>query len=358
MSDCKILNTEIDAFTKRLEKTAYQKSIPYKGVFELTARCNFNCNMCYIHLNEKQIRDKGRELTNEEWLEIARQARDAGMLYLTLTGGEVFTRPNFKELYESLSQMGFLIQILSNGYLVDDKVIEWLKECPPYELRFTLYGASNKTYEEVCGVKDGFDKVCHAINLVSETKIPFYMVGTIVKENEADLRDMYAFARKRNIPFKHTIAVVNPVRGATSAVSNHRINAIDLTNEEIHNIKKVDRFYPKVDNFLDLCGSYRKGFWITWDGKMQLCSFMEYPAIDIKAYPFEEVWKQLLSELVKLDTPDECKSCKYEGFCQRCPGVLAAECGAPDKVKRSFCDKARVIYNIYCMEEKKFETNK
>ena len=129
-----------------------------------------------MHLTEEQIQKQGRELTNEEWLEIARQAKEAGMLYLTLTGGEVFVRPGFKELYIELSKMGFLIQILSNGYMIDESVIEWLSEYPPYSIRFTLYGASDETYEKVCGVKSGFTCVVNAINLIKKTGILFHMV--------------------------------------------------------------------------------------------------------------------------------------------------------------------------------------
>lgn len=76
MSNCQEL--QLNRLGQYLEQTAYEEEIPLKGVFELTARCNFNCNMCYVHLNEAQISRIGRELTNEEWLAIASQAKDAG----------------------------------------------------------------------------------------------------------------------------------------------------------------------------------------------------------------------------------------------------------------------------------------
>lgn len=350
MSDCQILDPRMDYFTFLLDQSAYEEEVPYQGTFELTARCNFNCNMCYVHLNEEQIRARGRELTNEEWLRIAREAKEAGMLYLTLTGGEVFVRPGFRELYEELMQMGFLIQILSNGYGIDEKVINWLRECPPYCMRFTLYGASNETYQQVCGRKDGFDRVCHAIDLVKEAGIPLYLVGTIVQENEKDLQKMYQFAREKKLLFEHTIAVVHPVRGATADAASHRIDATAYTDTELKEIKRVERFYKKADSSLNFCGSYRKGFMITWDGKMQLCAFMEYPAIDVCGKTFADSWKQLLEELNVLCTPEECKTCKYEGFCQRCPGVLAAECGAPDCTAPEFCAKAKRIYELFSLE--------
>ena len=41
---------------------------------------------------------------------------------------------------------GFLISINSNGSLIDEGVIEQLKERPPIRINITLYGASNATY--------------------------------------------------------------------------------------------------------------------------------------------------------------------------------------------------------------------
>ena len=340
MYDCDNLQVNMDNFMQVLEQTAYRDCIPLKGTFELTARCNFNCNMCYVHLNEEQIQKQGRELTNEEWLEIARQAKEAGMLYLTLTGGEVFARPGFKELYLALSEMGFLIQILSNGYLIDEKVMEWLEQVPPYMLRFTLYGASDATYEKVCGIKDGFTRVSHAIDLVKKTEIPFYLVGTLVKENRNDFDEMCKFANKKNIFFSATTAVLKSSRGVERNIEDARIDIVEAVGKEI-------KEYSRIESLLETCGRYRKSFWITWNGNMQLCSFMNGPLISVTSQSFLESWKELLFQLEKITIPIACKECQYSRFCLRCPGVLMAECGSYDKVDETFCNRAKALFHEY-----------
>lgn len=348
MIDCQRSDSSMDHFMEMLEKNAYEKCIPLNGTFELTARCNFDCNMCYVHLNERQIKEIGRELTNEEWLEIARQAKDAGMLYLTLTGGEVFARPHFRELYEALSDMGFFISILSNGYLVDEKVIAWLKERPPHMLRFTLYGASNETYEKVCGVKDGFDCVSHAIDLVKEAEIPFYMVSTLVKENEDDFEKMYKFAQENKICFEVSPVVVKPVRGAERDVEKHRITWLKDYIKESDNRKEKKYENMQIHHILEHCGHFRKAFVITWNGNLELCTLMNEPYVSMIDKEFKKAWKELLYSLIQMKLPKECDDCKYSRYCQRCPGILSAECGNYDQVSKEFCDRAKKIY-----EEKK-----
>lgn len=333
-----------------LERQAYLQKIPLKGVFELTARCNFSCRMCYVHLKEEEIARIGRELSSEEWLSIARQARDAGMLYLTLTGGEVFARPGFRELYEELAGMGFLLQILTNGYGIDENVMAWLREMPPFTLRFTLYGASNETYARVCGVHDGFDRVSRAVDLVKEAGIPFFMVSTLVKENIGDLDAMQKFADEKQVPISFTTSVVKPVRGASQDAAAHRIDWITGHKEHLEQMlsRGEDRLFSPVDHPLDVCGSYRKGFWITWNGNLQLCSFMSAPAVPLTdGRSFAEAWEMLLAQLEKMRKPEECGSCPHEGFCARCPGILSAECGGCSQTAPEFCGYARRIHEEY-----------
>ena len=68
-----------------LHARACRSGTPLAGNFELTARCNFNCKMCYVHLTAEEQQRRGRELTADEWLAIAQEARSRGMLFLLLT---------------------------------------------------------------------------------------------------------------------------------------------------------------------------------------------------------------------------------------------------------------------------------
>ena len=58
-----------------LHAKACRNGTPLAGNFELTARCNFDCKMCYVHLTAEEQQRRGRELTADEWLAIAETAR-------------------------------------------------------------------------------------------------------------------------------------------------------------------------------------------------------------------------------------------------------------------------------------------
>lgn len=352
MPDCGNLGYGIDEYMDSLRSLAYEKGLPFKGVFELTPRCNFNCNMCYVHLHSDEIAAVGREFSASGWISLAKEAQQAGVMELTLTGGEPFIRSDFREIYEAAHDMGFLIQIFSNGYLIDEKTMLWLKERPPRAMRFTIYGASDETYERVCGIKDGFTKVKRAVELIKEYGIPLYLVTTVTKENERDLDDIYRFAAENHLPVTHTSELAGAVRGASADAGAHQVERKLPPDEIIRQIRKQGGGrYPRAarKSCLDVCGNYRRAFWITWNGKMQLCTFLSEPAVDVEAGAgaFMESWRKLLKELETLRDPEKCSSCRYERYCDRCPGILYAQSGDSAQAAEAYCRNAKFNYMLY-----------
>ncbi len=112
--------------------------------------------MCYVCRAPADETMRGSELSAAQWLELARTAVDHGMLFLLLTGGEVFLRPDFFDIYTPLTRMGFILTLFTNGTLVTDSVATRLAEAPPSRTEITLYGATAETYEAITGVPGSY----------------------------------------------------------------------------------------------------------------------------------------------------------------------------------------------------------
>ena len=127
--------------------------LPIAGNFELTARCNFNCPMCYVHMTPEQLKATGKqELTAGQWIKIAKEARDKGMIFVLLTGGEPLVRKDFFEIYQGMKELGLLISINTNGSMLTGEILERFLQDPPVRFNISLYGGSNETYENMCGL--------------------------------------------------------------------------------------------------------------------------------------------------------------------------------------------------------------
>ena len=106
---------EVTTLERRLALKAQTKRIPINGSIELLPLCNMKCDMCYVRLSKEEMDKQGRLRTWEEWLEIGRQMKESGTLFLLLTGGEPLMFPDFRKLYLGLRDLGMAITINTNA---------------------------------------------------------------------------------------------------------------------------------------------------------------------------------------------------------------------------------------------------
>ena len=151
---------------RRLVHKAKQSKVPINGSIELLPLCNMNCDMCYVRLSPSEMEAQGRLRSLNEWLQVAEEMKNAGTLFLLLTGGEPLLYPEFKQLYLKLKDMGFVITINTNGTLIDEVLADFFSDHKPRRINITLYGSDDNAYQELCHYPGGFDKVMHAVKLL------------------------------------------------------------------------------------------------------------------------------------------------------------------------------------------------
>ena len=62
-----------------------------------------------------------RELTKEEHFRVLDELAEMGCFWLLYTGGEIFARKDFLEIYTYAKQKGFLITLFTNGTIINGK---------------------------------------------------------------------------------------------------------------------------------------------------------------------------------------------------------------------------------------------
>ena len=348
MGSCNFI-PETNQFFSFMDQETKKKGIPLSGTFELTPRCNFNCKMCYVHLLKDKIPQFGRELSKEEWIHLGEQARDAGMLQLCITGGEPLLHPDFIPIYKALSQMGFYITLQTNGYFISEAVMDVLKEFPPYLIKITLYGSNDAVYKDVCEIENGFSCVHENLMKLKEAKIPIFLVTTVIQQNMNDLMNILHYVQTYKFPWTYTSSIHPSVRGAETNLEQVMIDETMVTDfhQDIRNLIEHPAMTDEKKP-CEYCKGYRNSFWITWNGKMRFCSFMNEPNISVLYQSFDSAWQELLQYEEALMWPIECQMCEIKDVCYRCVGSLASRSGSVHRVDPVFCEKMK----RYIREEK------
>ncbi len=331
--------------------------LPIAGNFELTARCNFNCPMCYVHMTEEQVNAAGRELTAKEWLDIARAARDRGMVFALLTGGEPLVRKDFFEIYKGMKELGLLVSINSNGSMLSGKILEQFLQDPPIRFNISLYGGSNETYRNMCGLS-AYDRVKDNIRALRQAGVQVSLNLSITPYNCADLERIYADAEELDVNVRASAYMYPPIRLKDGTYGqNNRLSAEDAANNSVRwdklrftaeefairaeNMKKFVAHAPEgcpVEEEAGVrCRAGSTSFWMTWDGKMLPCGMMTAPVVYPLEVGFDAAWDELRKKTAAIRTPGKCTTCPKKEVCSVCAAVCVTETGAFDGVPEYVC---------------------
>jgi MoaA/NifB/PqqE/SkfB family radical SAM enzyme len=97
--------------------------VPPIIIFSITNQCNLKCAGCY---NQSFHQAKNSDLSEEKLRKITDEAKELGVSFFVIAGGEPLLRPEFTEIMKDHPQIIFLI--FTNGLLINDELIDTLKK--------------------------------------------------------------------------------------------------------------------------------------------------------------------------------------------------------------------------------------
>ena len=363
-----MISSPVEAhMTEYLYQKASIAGIPLSGTFELTPLCNMNCKMCYVRLDKESQQSIAPLRTAEEWLRLAQSAKQSGMLYLLLTGGEPFTHPQFREILEGLHRLGLVISINSNGTAIDENTVQWMKDCSPSQINITLYGASNDTYARLCQNPNGFSQATRAVRLLKQAGIPVKLNCSLTPYNTDNLFDIFQFARSNEVNLNVATYMFPPLRrDASMAGHNDRLSPEEAARYSAlcdYLILGKERFLSKGCDLTlpgepdDACSSVGEGircragkcsFWITWTGDMSPCGMIPGSEnCNVFERPFEDVWQSVHQAAAEIRLPAKCSGCSMAKTCRACAAMVYTESGNYHQIPDYRCKMTKAYPRQY-----------
>jgi radical SAM protein with 4Fe4S-binding SPASM domain len=327
---------------------------PCAGSFELTPRCCFDCKMCYVHLSQAEQERRGKELSTEQWLSVAQQALEEGLVFLLLTGGEPTLRPDFPELLSGLKRMGLLVSVNTNGYLLRGELLRRILQDPPYRFNITLYGTSDATYEALCGVP-AYETVLQNIQALRQAGVDVKLNLTLTPENKADRAAIAEAARSLGAHLQTSAYLFPPVRvtGTTDfpqrlppeeagRLEGERLRET-LSEAALAELRQTLSLPAEGEEACTYCRSGRSAFWLTWDGKLLPCGMLAEPGADVLRLGFSEAWRQVRDRVRSLQYPAACQRCRFRRLCHLCLAKCYCETLGYDRPPEYACRMTRAL---------------
>jgi pyrroloquinoline quinone biosynthesis protein E len=115
---------------------------------ELTYRCPLQCTYCANPLNLGDYRD---ELDTSTWLRVFREAREAGVLQVHLSGGEPALRRDLVALVEGAHELGMYVNLITSGIGLSQARLATLRDSGLDHLQLSLQDAEAAPADAVAG---------------------------------------------------------------------------------------------------------------------------------------------------------------------------------------------------------------
>lgn len=354
----------LDEWGQRLTAPLNGGRYPLSASFELTNRCNNNCVHCFINEPANDQAAMARELTTSQVLGIIDQMADAGLLFLTLTGGEPLLRPDFAEIYTYARRKGILVGLFTNGTLITEKIANMLNNIRPLMVEITLYGATEQTYETVTRLPGSYQRCLNGIRLIHERGIPLTLKSEVITLNRPELAEMSAMAESLEVKFRYDGLLWPRLDGSKSPL-NYQLSIGDLIAMDNADSERREAFGKEVERLKGLttrdervfsCGAGINNFHVDSTGRMSICLMTRRPSYSLLELSLSDAWKAL-GELrqKKRVLPSPCLSCTMNSMCSQCPGWSQAMHGDDESVVDFVCELGRLrsenALKIYLSQE-------
>ena len=346
----------MDRFEERLGARARRTRQPLSCLFEITPRCNLRCHFCYVALDPY----RGPYLSTDAACRVLDIVEGAGVLWLTLTGGEIFSRRDFAAIYRHALGRGFLVTLYTNATMVTDEIARLLLDHPPFSVEVSIYGADAEHYEATTGVAGSFARFERGVERLQAAGVPLLMKCPISTFSAGHVRALVQWCTDRSLPFKAD-PVIDSRHDGGKQPTVYRIapRQVVTLRDEIHQLRNGE---PRVAGPLPecsvrgdddgpeelyTCGAGRIAFFVDALGKASHCVIDREPSFPILDMEWEDVWAEMGRWVTQpLPATAPCSGCSLRGGCSNCPARARLATGSAYSKDPYQCDITHAIHGL------------
>lgn len=316
-----------------LSQITQRSGMPSAVTFIVTDRCNYDCVHCY------QEHDTGGELDFDAVSRILREIADAGVLFLTLMGGEFFVRRDADDILRLAHDLGFAIRLKTTGHHVHDRRADLIASMRPIHVDLSLYAARPHLHEGITRQAGSWQRTYDAARRLVARRVPVQLNCPVT---ESTVEDVEALARLADgLGVAHSFdPKITSIENGDQAPTELRMCGDTLI--DFYGTREAGDFIadsyaqPGVDltpRSLELtpCRVGQISVTVNPRGEIWPCNSLPMVCGDLTTQSFADVWKrsETLADVRELNWASlkECNVCQLRTFCDRCHGMAMIEDG-------------------------------
>lgn len=313
--------------------------------WELTNHCNFKCVHCYL------AHDPRRELNTEEIFDLLDQMHAAGVLHLTLSGGEPLLRKDFPQIYRKAFDLGFLINVFTNGSKIDSSILKLFTEFPPQKVEITMNGFTKETFEKVTAKEGSYEVVMEGIYSLVNAGVTLGIKTNGLTINFHEVGEIKKFAESLEGTFYKFDTAIMPGRDYDPAPTKLRLNPLQIhkiyrthpdMEKQISSECIPEKLSPPEERKLFNCVAGSNRFHISAWGDLHPCHTVRDIKVSLLEMSFAQATREVSGIVESKVYPKDssCGTCKIFSQCDSCPGLANLETKSAFYPTEYHCDVA------------------
>lgn len=271
--------------------------IPPFLITSITSKCNLYCEGCYSRHNHacSDTENMG-QLTDEEWLKIFKEAREMGVGFILLAGGEPLMRKDIIKAAGEIPEI--LFPVFTNGTMIDEDYLLIFDKYRNLVPVLSIEGDKGKTDERR---GDGvYQKLMTAMERLKQHKLLFASSITVTKENlyevtSGEFISKLAERGCKGIFYIEYVPVTKETRklALDDADRDYLNNELIKLRQDYWNMLFIS--FPGDEKSSGGCLAAGRGFFhINSQGGAEPCPFSPYSDINVKDTSLKEALKSEL----------------------------------------------------------------
>jgi len=318
------------ALMQELESKALGLGVPLNAHLDVTYRCNERCTHCYLD------HDDHGEMTLAEIKNLLDQLADAGVLFLTLSGGEILMRMDFFDILKYARQRQFCVRLKTNGFMIREKEADALRNLGVQEVRISIYSHRAEIHDGITKLPGSLKRSLAAIRLLKSRGVNVMIGNVLMVQNVSDYAGVKALAKDLGVEVTIDPTITPRMDGDRSLLK------LGIRDAQLADVFRDSELVGDVDEFcalpgtvddsaLDMvpCSAGHTYCYISPYGDVYPCVQFPLPCGNVRKDTFLNIWRNStqMNEVRSIRARDlpTCSACAHVGTCTRCPGLAYME---------------------------------
>ncbi len=320
----------MNVLMQEMSAKALKLGIPLSVQVDLTYRCNEKCVHCYL-----DHEDHG-EMTTAEIKHLFDQLAEAGVFFLTMSGGEILLRKDFFEILAYARELRFCVKLKTNAVLIRKRQADRIRELGVHSVQISIYSHRAEIHDGITKVPGSLRRSIEAIRFLKAHGLQVTIANVLMLQNLNDYPGVKALGDELGVAVTLDPTITPKMDGDRSLLQ------LNVDDEALRRVFRDESLVGNVEEFcappagvnddaLDMlpCSAGHTACYVSPYGDVYPCVQFPLPSGNVRQTAFLDIWRHSdqLNEVRSISARDlpSCSQCTHIGSCTRCPGLAYME---------------------------------